>query len=63
VGRRADWDNAKNSYPSYKLNEEHWVEFFDQQPEVMWAILGDIAKVYVATDGPAASAGVPASRA
>lgn len=51
MGRRAAWDEAKNAYPSWKNDEQHWVEFFDAQPDVMWQILGDIAKVYVATEG------------
>lgn len=39
----ADWDRAKEQYPSTtKLTESDWVAYFDQQPDVMHAILGDI---------------------
>lgn len=50
MGRRAAWEEAKEQYPSYKNTEEHWVRFFDEHPEVVFQILGDIAKVFVATD-------------
>ncbi len=50
MGRRADWENAKEQYPSHKNGTEHWESFFDVRPDVMWSIFGDIAKVYVATD-------------
>jgi hypothetical protein len=39
----ADFENAKRLYPSTtKLTEKDWVAFFDQRPDVMHAILGDI---------------------
>lgn len=39
----ADWDRAKEQYPSTtKLTESDWVAYFDEQPDVMHAILGDI---------------------
>jgi hypothetical protein len=48
----ADWDRAKELFPSTSYGEQQWVELFDKDPTVMYAILGDIAKVYVATNGP-----------
>jgi hypothetical protein len=48
----ADWDRAKELFPSTGYGVEQWVELFDKDPSVMYAILGDIAKVYVATNGP-----------
>jgi hypothetical protein len=42
-GNVADWERAKQNYPSTtKLTESDWVAFFDEQPDVMHAILGDI---------------------
>jgi hypothetical protein len=39
----ANWENAKQMYPStVKLGESDWVAFFDEQPDVMHSILGDI---------------------
>lgn len=38
----ADWDRAKQDYPSWKYGVDEWVAFFDQRPDVMHQILGDI---------------------
>ena len=39
----ANWDRAKERFPSTtKLTESDWVDYFDEQPDVMHAILGDI---------------------
>lgn len=42
----SDWENAKALYPSVKHGVEEWVDFFDERPDVLHAILGDI---YVVT--------------
>ncbi len=42
----ADWDKAKELYPSVKNGVEEWVNFFDRRPDVLHSILGDI---YVVT--------------
>lgn len=44
--RLADWDKAKELYPSVKNGVEEWVSFFDRRPDVLHQILGDI---YVVT--------------
>ena len=44
--KTADWDAAKDLYPSVKHGVEEWVDFFDHRPDVLHAILGDI---YVVT--------------
>lgn len=46
VQRLADWDRAKELYPSVKNGVEEWVDFFDRRPDVLHQILGDI---YVVT--------------
>lgn len=39
----ANWERAKEQYPSTtKLTESDWIEFFDERPDVMHQILGDI---------------------
>lgn len=39
----ADWDRAKQMFPSTtKLEEQDWVEYFTEHPEVVHSILGDI---------------------
>jgi len=51
VGRQADWDAAKRKYPStVELDQAAWIAFFDQRPDVMHAIIGDVAKVVQATE-------------
>jgi hypothetical protein len=43
VSNAANWERAKEQYPSTtKLTESDWVAFFDEQPDVMHSILGDI---------------------
>lgn len=41
-GQGADWDNARSQFPSIKNDTDAWVKFFDDRPEVMLQILGDI---------------------
>lgn len=41
-GQGADWDNARDQFPSVKQDEDAWVEFFSRRPDVMLQILGDI---------------------
>lgn len=50
MGRRANWEAAKERFPSHQKGTDHWEAFFDIQPGVMYSMLGDIAKVYMATD-------------
>lgn len=38
----ADWDRAKQDYPSWKYGTDEWIAFFDRRPDVMHQILGDI---------------------
>lgn len=42
TGVGAAFDNARSQFPSVKHGVEEWVRFFDDRPEVMLAILGDI---------------------
>lgn len=42
----SDWEKAKREYPSVGLGIDEWVSFFDQRPDVLHQILGDI---YVVT--------------
>lgn len=46
VQKLADWDRAKELYPSVKNGVEEWMDFFDRRPDVLHSILGDI---YVVT--------------
>jgi hypothetical protein len=41
-GNGAQWDNARSQFPSVKNDTDAWVKFFDDRPEVMLSILGDI---------------------
>lgn len=50
MGRRANWERAKEKFPSHQKGVDHWEAFFDVRPGVMYSMLGDIAKVYTATD-------------
>jgi hypothetical protein len=42
AGQGADFDNARSQFPSVKHGVDEWVRFFDDRPEVMLQILGDI---------------------
>ena len=51
AARSADWERAKTRYPSTtSMNEQDWLSFFDGRPDVLWGILGDVAKVVTATE-------------
>lgn len=39
---KANYANAKNLYPSCQWGEAEWVVVFERNPEIMWAIIGDI---------------------
>lgn len=39
---KADYENAKNLYPSCGMNEADWIEAFNRNSDIMWAIVGDI---------------------
>lgn len=41
-GQGADFENARSQFPSVKHGVDEWVRFFDDRPEVMLQILGDI---------------------
>lgn len=41
-GQGADFDNARSQFPSVKHGVDEWIKFFDDRPEVMLQILGDI---------------------
>lgn len=41
-GQGADFENARSQFPSVKHDVDAWVRFFDDRPEVMLQILGDI---------------------
>lgn len=38
---KADWENTRQ-FESIKQGEDAWVAFFDERPDVMHAILGDV---------------------
>lgn len=42
TGQGADFDNARSQFPSVKHGVDEWVRYFDDRPEVMLQILGDI---------------------
>lgn len=42
---RADFNKAKELYPSTQMGEAEWVEVFDRNPDIMWAIVADIYNV------------------
>jgi hypothetical protein len=57
-GNVADWERAKEQYPSTtKLTEADWVAYFDEQPDVMHAILGDIFVITKAHEATVKKAG------
>lgn len=39
---KADYANARARYPSVTMGEPEWVEVFNRNEDVMWAIIGDI---------------------
>lgn len=42
TGKGSDFENARSQFPSVKNGVDEWVAFFDDRPEVMLGILGDI---------------------
>jgi len=42
---KANFERAKEQYPSTEMGEGQWVAAFDRNPDIMWAILGDIYQV------------------
>lgn len=39
---KADYENAKRLYPSTAMGEDEWIAVFDRNPDIMWAIVGDV---------------------
>lgn len=39
---KADFAGVQDRYPSTKMGEKEWVEAFDRNPDMMWAIIGDV---------------------
>lgn len=39
---KADYERAKREFPSTSMGEAEWVAVFDRNPDIMWAIVGDI---------------------
>lgn len=42
---KADFARAKEMYPSTGMDEAQWLTVFDANPDIMWAIIGDIYDV------------------
>jgi hypothetical protein len=42
---KADFAKAKQMYPSTGMNDREWLTVFDANPDIMWAIIGDIYDV------------------
>lgn len=47
---KADFETAKGQYPSTQMGEATWVKVFDERPDIMWRILGDIYDVVKAEE-------------
>ena len=39
---KADFEKAARLYPSVYMDEQGWIEVFNQNQDIMWAIVGDI---------------------
>lgn len=39
---KANFERAKAAYPSCSMGEQEWIAVFDRNPDIMWAIVGDI---------------------
>lgn len=39
---RANYDRARELYPSVTMGEQQWIDAFDRNPDIMWAIVGDV---------------------
>lgn len=54
----ADWERAKEMYPSTVTNtEDDWVDLFSQRPDIMHAILGDIYVITKANEAAVRKSG------
>jgi hypothetical protein len=42
---KADFQRAKDQYPSTQMGEREWLSAFDANPDIMWSIIGDIYDV------------------
>ena len=47
---KANFEKAKEMYPSTAMNEAQWLEVFDRNPDIMWTIIGDIYDVVKAEE-------------
>ncbi len=39
---KADYERARQLYPSVNMGEREWLAAFDRNPDIMWAIVGDV---------------------
>lgn len=39
---KANWDRAKQLYPSVEMGEKEWLAAFDKNEDIMWQIIGDV---------------------
>jgi transcriptional regulator with XRE-family HTH domain len=39
---KADWQKAKDQFPSTQMDEAAWIKVFDRNPDIMWHLIGDI---------------------
>lgn len=47
---KADLKKAATEYPSTQMGEAAWINVFDDRPDIMWRILGDIYDVVKAEE-------------
>jgi transcriptional regulator with XRE-family HTH domain len=48
----ADWEKAKDRYPTTGDDEAAWAKVLTEHPDVMFSVIAYIVKVVKATDGP-----------
>lgn len=47
---KADLARAQEQYPSTAMGEQAWVKVFDERPDIMWRLLGDMYDVVKAEE-------------
>jgi hypothetical protein len=44
--RQAQWEQARTLYPSTEYQSRVWADYFDEHPDVLTKLLGDVYRVY-----------------
>lgn len=47
---KANFEKAKEQFPSTQMGEKEWLDVFDRNPDIMWTIIGDIYDVVKAEE-------------